>query len=191
MRIISFYTPTYAETAQGLKRDCLAMGLEHDVVALADQGSWRANCGLKAAFIASELTRGESVLWLDADARIRDEIPEPTDCDFACWFIPAERMNPRDQGRHGSHGIAAGTMYFNATAPTAELLARWARRETLREYAYEQIVLSDVWHLDRPAELRTKALDQGWCKVFDAPWFDGEQTLRVEHMQASRRLRKR
>lgn len=191
MRIISYFTPDYAPTALGLFDDCLALDLPHSIVAVPDLGSWRLNCGRKAEFIAAEIARGESVLWLDADARIRGQLPEPEGCDFACWFIPAIHMQRRDQGRHASYGIAAGTMYFNATDPARDLVARWVERERMREYAYEQIVLSDVWHLDRPAALRTRALDQGHCKVFDAPWFEGEHTLRVEHMQASRRLRKR
>ena len=127
-------------------------------------------------------------LWLDADARIRLPMTAPDECDFAAWFIPSRVMQHADQIARGANGIAAGTMYFAATDATREFVRRWVEVEQ-GQGKYEQVVLTRLWYENRPEALCTLALHQGWCKVFDAPWFDGEHPVIVEHMQASRRLR--
>ncbi len=188
MRVVSYFTPHYTECARDLRHDLDNLGIRHKIWAKPSRGSWRLNCGMKARFILDELLDGGPVLWLDADARVRAPIPEPKDCDFAAWMIPARVMQPADQVAPDADGIAAGSMYFADTPEALEFVERWVEVER-GQGKFEQVVLTELFYRTQPERLRTLRWHQGYCKVFDAPWFDGVQPLIVEHMQASRRLK--
>ena len=199
MKIISFYTPNYEGEVDGWidaigKSEC---GYGHWCQRIESRGTWRANCGLKPHFILGCLEQlDEAVLWVDIDGRVRGHLElVPTlieRYDFACWFIPARALRACDRpaGKNDLDGTASGTMFFNNTPAALELLNRWIHRDH-GQYDFEQVVLGETWHFDRPGQLRTSRLPQGYCKVFDAKFLAGEEhDVQVEHMQASRRLRK-
>lgn len=200
MMVVSYYTPEYAGEAAGFCESCQEAGLRARVVSVVSRGSWRLNCGFKPVFLLDEIDRyDEPILWVDIDGRFR-ESPDlvltatfAAEYDFACWFIPWDQMQPdhRPGGAKTKHdGLASGTMWFNNTEAARELLRVWIGRDT-GQYAYEQIVLGEAWHYARPPSLRTSRLPQGYCKVFDRKWKRGEHgPVVIEHLQASRRLRR-
>jgi hypothetical protein len=49
--------------------------------------------------------------------------------------------------------------------------------------------LQKVWEQHDNAGLKTYNFNQGYAKVFDVKWFEGEYPLVIEQMQASRKLK--
>lgn len=194
--VVSFWTPEYDGELKGFRESAAEHGYK-----LATQGrpsfsSWRLNCGMKPQFILQMLDVAQApVLWVDIDARFKGpwDLGAIEDrCDFACWFIPYDRMRAVDIPGGPSRnrdGLASGTMFFNTTAHAAALLRAWIASDH-GQHAFEQMVLGEAWYDSRP-ELRTERLPQRYCKVFDSPWFKAEKgPVVIEHTQASRRLRR-
>jgi hypothetical protein len=173
---VSFFTPAYAEEAAGLVASLDALGLPHHVRAVRDRGRWAANCGLKAAFIAAEmeLNPGRPVVWLDADARVRQRpaLFDAIDCDLAAHW------------RHGVE-LLSGTLYIAPTDAARDLLSRWNRRCEAAPEVWDQVNLADVVR-EMGDGLRVVDLPASYTRIFDDPKM-GEPV--IEHMQASRRLR--
>ena len=198
MMVISFFTQEYAGEAPAFEACCEAVGQQYLAVPFKSKGSWRLNCGMKAAFIRASLEQFEQpVLWVDIDGRFRLpwdlELEDTT--DFAAWFIPTGAMSAetRPCGAHsGLDGIAAGTMWFGHTDASRAFLDAWVKaEEDGHKYRWEQKVLGELWHGKPVPELRTTRLHQGYCRVTDAKWYDKRGPVVIEHMQASRRLKYR
>ncbi len=204
MIVTSFFTSGYkGEQADFIKAatDQMGYGDIIDVRTLESQGSWRKNCGMKPQHILTVLEEHKMpVLWVDIDARFRRPF---TICgwlaqefDFATWFIPHKRMRKEhipggpDTGRDG---ISSGTMWFNYTPLAIQWLNAWVDRED-GQGQYGQQIMGELWyemHEAGKAPL-TFHLPQQYCKVFDAPWFrrSEDHEVIIEHMQASRRLKR-
>ena len=134
MMVVSYFTSEYSAEAPLFEACCEAVGQQYLAVPFKSKGSWRLNCGMKAAFIRASLEQFEQpVLWVDIDGRFRLpwdlELEETT--DFAAWFIPTAVMSSATRP-HGAtsqqDGIAAGTMYFNNTDVTKAFLDAWVER---------------------------------------------------------------
>lgn len=195
MKIISFYTPTYEGEAKAFEESWQQFGYRPNVMDLQSAGSWRLNCGLKPAFVRDCLREfKEPVLWIDIDGRMRApwDLNLEESHDVAFWFIPHRVMKRPDVphgAASGNDGIASGTMWWNYTPASLDFLDAWCEAEK-GQGLWEQQILGEVWY-DRPvADLRTFRLHQRYCRVFDVPWFEGEGEIVVEHMQASRRLKR-
>lgn len=195
--MVSFWTPEYIGEVKGFQESAAKQGYSLITEDRESLGSWRLNCGIKPRFILKMLDLAQApVLWVDIDARFRLPWSWPwlpgRACDFACWFIPRKVMRPIDipgGPKKKRDGLASGTMFFNNTSLAKDLLQVWIDHDH-GQYEYEQIVLGEAWYDRRHPELITQRLPQSYCKVHDAPWFDGEpEPILIEHMQASRRLR--
>lgn len=196
--VISFFTEGYEPWAEQLVEDCDQFEMECVVRKMKSRGSWRANVGMKPQFIVNMLALYERpVVWLDADARIRQrpvrfEELAHTDpvIDFAAYFIPRQVMPARDRPFGKEDGISSGTMFFNVTSGSAGLLGQWIARED-GQHKYGQIVLGETWHTMDPKPV-TFRLPQRYLKVYDRKWKRGEKgPVVIEHMQASRKMRKK
>ena len=197
MRIVSLYTPEYRGEVHGWIDACKQFAFKYHAKPVASRGSWRLNCGLKPDFMLECLARfNEPLLWIDIDGRVKGPMlaleTAPGQYDFGAWFIPWDQMNPADRPGGAdtkNDGISSGTMFWNNTPASIEFLNRWLAAEH-GQYRYGQIVLGEVWHNQRPTDLRTWHMPQAWFKVFDRPWKRGESgPPLIEHFQASRRLR--
>ncbi len=202
MRIVTFYTPQYAGEVEAWYESVDGLPWKSEASSYACRGSWRANVGVKPDFLLEILEDfQERILFIDIDGRVRGELPRFRNedwlqhHDFAAYFIPHDEMTAehRPGGRKTTNdGIASGTMYVNYTPAAIDFLKLWQKREKKREHLYGQIVLGETWHFDRPAELVTARLPQRYCKVFDARWKKNETgPVEIEHLQASRRLRRK
>ena len=197
MIVTSFYSPEYAGEVEAFEEAAHSFGMMHNIVPIESKGSWRLNCGHKPKFLIDQLRlHQQPVLWVDIDGRFRREwnLELEADYDFAIWFIPYAKMRPMDVpggSGTGNEGLASGTMWFNYTPMALRFLEIWAQEEH-GQGAFEQQVLGEVWHQARPKGLRTYRLPQAYCKVFDVQWFKRvHNEVCIEHMQASRRLRKK
>lgn len=195
--IVSFATPEYEGEIDAFVRSCRDFKCEQYVERMASLGSWRKNCGVKPVFLLRCLERfHRPVVWSDIDARIVGPLglfhALHDDYDLALFFIPNERMRPRDipgGPLTGRDGLASGTLWVNDTHEGRGLLEAWIRIDS-GQHAYEQIVLGEAWYDHAPSGLRTFRLPQKFCKVFDHPWYPGQEgPVIIEHLQASRRLR--
>ena len=196
MKVIAFYTPEYKAEAKDWTFSCRAAGLDYFVREVPNQGSWRLNVGMKPAFIKKALrVFEEDVLWVDIDGRFKRDwdLDLCKDFDFAAWFIPHKVMRSGVPfGKEsGNDGIASGTMWFNNSLYAIEFLRRWVELED-GQYRWGQQVLGELWHSNRPGDLRTFRLPHEYCKVFDRDWIERDhEPVVIEHYQASRRLRSR
>jgi len=181
--IVSFYTEgtAYEAEAARLRASCNRLGLEAEVVAVADSGSWASNCAMKASVVRDAWRRsGRGVVWLDADATLAG-VPRllgALGVDFAVH-------------RCDGWQFASGTLAFGAGGLAGELLDRWVGLCERDPGRLDQESLDLAWEsLVREAPLRTLWLPQAYTRIFDRPDEDATGSRPVVlHHQASRRLR--
>ena len=136
------------------------------------------------------------VIWTDADARFRSnpkEFDQLENYDFGCYWIPNVWNQPRNMHlkpwTRGNQALNGSTLYFNNTEKSKKLLQDWKLESEANPTVWEQQSLQKVWEFNDNEGLKTYNFNQGYAKVFDAPWFEGEYPLVIEQMQASRKLK--
>ena len=181
MIIVSFFTPDYAEHAANLRRSCRRFGQRCWIEQAVDSGVWVENCARKGRFMQRALlAAGEAVLWLDADAEIRQGLAslEPRDADFAVH---------RTGHKLPKWAFRSGTVWFNQTPAAIQLASDWAQMCADSPKVYDQELLYRAWQA-QPETLRTHWLDLRWCQTFDEAGADRDNAA-IVHNQASRQLR--
>jgi hypothetical protein len=174
---VSFYTPTYAEEAAGLRDSLDKFGLQHHIQAIPSFGDWTQNTHYKAAFLLSvlKLYSGLPVVWLDADARVRRYplLFDVLDCDFAGHWRRGE--------------LLSGTMYLANNRITVRLLTEWQKAMESQPKEWDQRSLQTI--LNKSTMYQTKELPPAYSRIFDAPEMCDPRDTVIEHLQASRKLR--
>lgn len=201
MVVVTFFTPEYKQEAEELKKTCDGFSIKLAAYPKPSKGSWVHNCTMKAEVILEALAEHQTgVLWVDADARFRD-VPSLFDrldaYDFGCYWIP--NVWNKKQNTHlrpwgpdrGNEALAGGTMYFNNTSKSIDLINDWREEATKNPTVWEQQSLQKVWDRHDKNGLKTFCFPQSYCKVFDAPWFEEQKLIVIEHTQASRRLKEK
>lgn len=210
--VVTFYTPEYKEEADEWRRTChqyLQPELDprnpdpsivqypFKSYEMPSKKSWVHNCTMKAEVILRALNDFNcGIVWTDADARFKSyptEFNKLNNYDFACYWIPDvwnklhnKRLKPWSRG---NEALAGGTLYFNNTDISRELIAAWKKESEANPTRWEQQSLQKVWEEFDNKGLRTYNFPQSYCKVFDCKWFEPEQKIVIEHTQASRRLK--
>jgi hypothetical protein len=195
--VITFYTPEYKDEAMELVKTCNDFQLSVKAYPKESKGSWVHNCTMKAEVIEQALDEyKDGVVWVDADGRFRNKpelFDKLQDYDFACYWIPNVWNQPRNAHLKpwnlGTEALAGGTMYFANTPMCRNLISTWKVESRNNPNRWEQQSLQKVWEPFDKLGLRTFNFPQSYCKVFDCKWFEPEQTVVVEHTQASRRLK--
>jgi len=195
--IITFYTPEYEQEANQLVESCSKHSVAVKAYPKPSKGSWVHNCTMKAEVILHALNElNTGVVWIDADGRIKNKptiFDDLSNYDFGCYWIP----NVWNQSRNahlkpwsrGNEALAGGTLYFNNTNISKQLIHAWKKESEANPTRWEQQSLQKVWEEFDNKGLRTYNLSQSYCKVFDCKWFEPEQPIIVEHTQASRKLK--
>jgi hypothetical protein len=195
--VITFYTPEYHDEAMQLIESCNRFSVPCNAYPKTSKGSWVHNCTMKAEVIEEALNEfSHGVVWIDADGRLRN-VPSIFDqlnkYDFGCYWIPNVWNQPRNvhlkPWTRGNEALAGGTLYFNNTSISKELISAWKKESQANPTRWEQQSLQKVWEEFDNKGLRTYNFPQSYCKVFDCKWFEVEQPVIVEHMQASRILK--
>ena len=197
MIVVTFYTPEYKKEADQLISSAHKFGIDVKAYPKVSKKSWVHNCTMKAEVLEQALEEHQTgVIWVDADARFRanpELFSQLNDYDFGCYWIPNVWNKP--QNKHlkpwtrGNEALAGGTLFFNNTDISKELLVAWKKESSANPTRWEQQSLQKVWEQFDNKGLRTFNFPQGYCKVFDAPWFESQNTIAIEHTQASRRLK--
>lgn len=173
-QLVTFYTddPPYPDAVERLRASCEKHG--HDLYAenIRTTGSWSENCNAKSAFCLWAVREFGRILWVDADAEIMAPLPlaELIGYDFAVY-------------EHPRYKFQSGTVLLDRRA--VQLIHDWMARCNARKGVWDQVHLCDAWDAIKPKP-RTLSLHQGWCKVFDQKWHDGEPVELIRHHQASR-----
>lgn len=182
-RIVSYWTPEYAETAaEHLLPSLSQAGLAADVEAIKGFGSWQSNTIHKSAFLLRKHDehRDDGLLWVDADARVyADPFPylSALDCHLGAHYL------------RGSE-LLSGTLWLPATEIRGQILARWHAENMLQRNRWDQKNLATV--LDRMPELKIARLPPEYCFIFDTSRkLHPETSPVIEHFQASRAMRKK
>lgn len=176
---VSFFTPDYAPEAAGLVESLHRFGLPCFVQEVPSSGCWTANCARKPSFLleARKQFPGQPVVWLDADARVRQN---PTLFESIPGYV--------DLAVHYRDGteLLSGTMYWGAGEHATRLLKAWRRDCELNPSLFDQRVLQGL--VDGTSRYRVTYLPATYTAIFDARMC-GPDEIVIEHMQASRRLK--
>jgi hypothetical protein len=177
MKIISYYTPKYAEVAKNLTKSLENLTVPFLVQPIDDQGSWDANCHYKPKFILEHLINEDAVVWTDADSVVNSEplLFYDIDCDIAFH---------RFKGKE----LLSGTVYFKNTYETIRLLHKWIELNDLFQNNFDQRNLD--WAVSSMDSLKIYNLPPEYCCIFDlSRQYHGGMNPVIEHFQASRQYR--
>jgi len=136
LTVVSFYTANweYPTHAARLARECESLGLAHHIVELPDTGSWLKNTRLKSKFIWETINELKSpILWIDVDGSI---VKLPDQIDSSVDF--AARLKPSGASRIWH----VGTMFFNWTPKSIELVSRW---NDCADAGSDELAFENVW----------------------------------------------
>jgi hypothetical protein len=185
VRIVGFYTKEYAAQAADCQTSALKFGWKADFSLVVSTGSWVRNCGMKADFLRYELKQSdERILYVDADARFRADPIELADLD-ASFDIGVHFMkNPRQRGRGE---LLSGTILLDPTPKAKALLDAWVELVAKEPTQWDQRLLQ---RCIEASGARVLELAPEWCLITDLGRrrYPGVNP-KIEHFQASRRLR--
>jgi hypothetical protein len=211
--VITFYTPEYTQEATEWRKTCnifLQEPLTHPgdretkqypfkSYEMPNKGSWVNNCTMKAEVVLKALNEFKcGVIWTDADARFKSKphlFEQLYNYDFGCYWIP--NVWNKKQNTHlkpwgadrGNEALAGGTMFFNNTQITIDMIHAWKQESEANPTRWEQQSLQKIWDIFDKKGLKTFNFPQSYCKVFDCEWFEPKSEIVIEHTQASRRLK--
>lgn len=178
---ISFYTcgTPYESEAMELGHTCWDLGLETLILGIPNCGNWTANCARKPHFIRDHMRRDRPLVWLDADARVRQypALFDSLECDFAAHW------------RHGAE-LLSGTTYWGPTENARKLADAWCVEQSKHPREWDQRVLQRVIERGDVPGLIIRHLPKEYTAVWDDPKMGNEETWVISHHQASRRLAK-
>lgn len=183
---VSFYTRNgYDRVIQELKKDCWRLSLRTDFQEIPDQGSWIKNVQYKPHYIKRMLQKhkGHPIVWIDADARIRQEPKLFNDMksDVGVHYRRKGKGNVyRDE-------LLSGTMYFANNDKTLNLMGLWIKSNKAHPQEWDQRTLAKVINSNGCI---VEKIPAPYCQIFDTMKGEGGNAV-IEHFQASRKLRRR
>lgn len=182
---VSYYTKNtdYEKEYKKLESSLKKFKLSHEIVGIKSQGNWFANCFYRTEFVKDMLNKYKcAVVWVDCDAIIQqypDLLFKLNIYDFA-YHLRMRRNNTSE--------LLGGTMYFNYTKKSFELLEKWKQlvNSNNRKYKLDQSYLHEA--VNSLPGLKSYILPATYCQIFDIMKDAGKPV--IEHFQASRRLKK-
>lgn len=189
IKIVAFYTPSYADEIKALHATASELGLKVCETRIKDL-TWSRAVMYKPEFIWDQLMKLEEefdgLLYTDADSRFR-RVPDWDQfkgLDFSCHFF---RRSPVCEPE-----MLTGTMYFGNGKNVLPFVASWALRT--EQFAStdtpEQRSLTVTWENWKDV-LSFKDFGPELVWIFDdfIPLYPGRMPV-IEHMQASRQRRR-
>jgi hypothetical protein len=190
--IVGYYTSNtaYEQEAERLVNSCKKLGLENDVIAVNNLGTWQLNTRYKASFMLEMLAKhaGKRLLYVDSDAVFhrQPELFINYRADIAVRYQDfAWRKNE----------CLSGTIYMENSEKTRQLCRLWLeknRSEVANSKNLEQWNLgSAIDEMVKTHGLICKNLPAEYTFIFDSMrkiYPDASPV--IEHFQASRRLKR-
>lgn len=202
MKIVSYYTDLYAWDAEQLIKSLARQGVSDFKVERRPQlGSWERNTQYKAPFILEKLLEGEPVVWTDADSRIRQypSLFDQLTSDVAFFYLtkqqvpefklPAGSILSREAVDRDGY-LQSGTMFFNYTPRTIELLNKWISINDQDHVQWDQWTLQTA--IGQVPDLIVEKLppEYVWIDGSSEGIFGSRKPV-IEHLQASRKYKNR
>jgi len=178
-KTIAFFTKgtPYAAEACELVESGKKFGIDVEIVGYPNQGEWVRNAALKSTFILDMMEKypnEEWLLYVDADARFRQ---------YPKLFDTFEG----DLGVHYRRGseLLSGTIFIHNTFEMQAFVKSWIITQGKNPTKWDQKVLQ---HCIETSNINVVKLPAAYTQIFDSMASFGDPV--IEHMQASRRLRK-
>lgn len=201
MRVISYFTDLYAWDAEQLLKSLARSGVsDYSVERRPQLGSWERNTQYKAPFILEKLLEGDSVVWTDADSRIRQypSLFDSLTCDVAFFFLTKEQvpefelpsnstLSRESIDRHGY--LQSGTMFFNNTPKSIALVEKWISINEQDHVQWDQWTLQTAIELIPGLVVENLPPEYVWIDGISSAIFGSRKPV-IEHLQASRRFKK-
>lgn len=178
-KVVGFYTrdTPYEQEIEGLKESCKQFGIPYVVEGYRNRGSWVKNAAIKPEFLLRMLlhSRGEKIVYLDADARIRQypKLFDSLDADIGVHF------------RRGTE-LLSGTIFLQSNKRTLKLVHQWMTCQRKQSTTWDQKVLAKLLK-EWQEPLNLIKLPATYCQIFDSMKDAGQPV--IEHLQASRRYK--
>jgi len=105
----------YVEELKELEKTLIKFKLPHHLEIVKSQGSWEANCQLKALLIDKMLKQNTGpVVYLDSDARVMDDpvILSQIECDLAFHLFRGVEL-------------LSGTLFLGNTSKCKDIVSQW------------------------------------------------------------------
>lgn len=194
MKVIAYYTlgTDYEKEANQLKASLDKVGMKYQIEGVPNLGSWQENTRYKATFIKEKILEnleGETLLYLDVDARVRkypielEDIKEPIAVRFEDF-----------KWQKGT--CLSGTILIKPTLDMVRLCKDWELKNNLTKSDKKNLeqdnlgVLLNEYAFAYPHHFKYKVLPVEYCFIFDIHrrMYKGVEPI-IEHLQASRRLK--
>lgn len=200
MKIVSFYTSHYEADAKQLIKTLIQFNIQYEVDYRERVGSWEANTQIKAPFILEKLKQNDSVVWTDADSRIKQypSLFDSIETDVAFFFLPREKAGAfkLPEGCALKNSIVdkqgflqSGTMYFKNTPRTIALLEMWIERNNEDNQQWDQWTLQACLENIDGLTVTELPPEYVWIDSISIQQY-GNLTPVIYHTQASRRFKK-
>lgn len=201
MKVVSYYTDLYAWDAEQLLKSLARSGVDNYAVERRPQlGSWARNTQYKAHFILEKLLEGDSVVWTDADSRIKQypSLFDTLSCDVAFFFLTKDQA-PEFQLPHDSiltpelierdGYLQSGTMLFNNTPNSIALVEKWISLNEQDHVQWDQWTLQTAIEYIPGLIVEKLPPEYNWIDGI-SPGIFGSRKPVIEHLQASRKFKK-
>jgi hypothetical protein len=182
--IVSFYTKDtpYEKEYETLMASLEKFNLPCYIEAIESKGSWVANCSYKSTFCKEMLAiHKKPIVWVDCDAEI---LQYPSlflsmqDFDIGCHYFTR---------KSGKVELLSGTLFFNYTDASRELINRWEDACKNSPARLDQKTLEDT--IKSYETIKIFDLPQSYVNIFDDGRVSLEDTV-ILHRQASRRFKR-
>lgn len=200
MKFVSYYTDLYAWDAEQLLKSLARQGIQDFKVERRPQlGSWERNTQYKAPFILEKLLEGGPVVWTDADSRILQYpvLFDSMDCDVAFFYfskdqvpefqLPANSILSRESVDRDGY-LQSGTMFFNHTPNTFELLKKWISNNEQDHVQWDQWTLQAATEQIPGLRIGKLPPEYVWIDGVSSSIFGSRKPV-IEHLQASRKYK--
>lgn len=200
MKIVSFYTSHYKQDAYQLIATIDKFNIPHEVEYRERVGSWEANTQIKAPFILEKLKQNESVVWTDADSRIKQypELFDNIETDVAFFFLPREKAGAfklpdgcalKNSTVDEQGFLQSGTMYFKNTPRTIALLEMWVEKNKEDNQQWDQWTLQSCLEHISGLTITKLPPEYVWIDSISNQQYGNLRPV-IYHTQASRRFKK-
>lgn len=202
-KIVSYYTGQYEWDADQLKKSLTKLGIRnYDISEMVDSGSWERNTQHKSAYILEKMLQYKCpIVWTDADSRVRVEpkLFNNIEEDVGLYFISKEQVPeftlPKDSllteesiSKYGY--LQSGTMFFNYTDRSLELLTKWLVMNSENTSQWDQWTLQLCLDEVNKLSIFTLPPEYVWIKGLSRNLYPNGNPV-IEHLQASRKYKKR